>query len=263
MVLIVVAVIVMGLFLGKIVKAGMETIGPKITQTTLTVDAVDVSMLTGSAKVKNLVIGNPEGFKAPNAISVALAAVSVSPMSVLSDKIVVRSVRVESPEITFEGNPFGANNLKKIQDNVNAAAANFQSPLSTNQPPKTAAPAKPGAKLEVDDFLITGAKVHIGTGATLPLPDIHLTGLGNWPGRHHCRGFDETGVERSHQRNNQSRRQRRRQYRQGRRQDSGRGSEQNHIGPGWPVQEVIELIRGFLFAIVLVILGLQTSAVCS
>jgi hypothetical protein len=181
LVLIVLAVIVVGLFLGKIVKAGMETLGPKITQTTLTVDAVDVSMLTGSARVKNLVLGNPEGFKAPNAISVGLAAVSVSPMSVLSDKIVVRSVRVDSPEITFEGNPFGANNLKKIQDNVNAAAANFQSPLSTNQPPKTAAPAKPGAKLEVDDFLITGAKVHIGTGATLPLPDIHLMDLGKGP----------------------------------------------------------------------------------
>jgi hypothetical protein len=158
----------------------MEAVGPKITQTTMTVDAVDVSMLTGSAKVKNLVIGNPEGFKAPNAISVGLAAVSVSPMSVLSDKIVVKSVRVESPEITFEGNPFGANNLKKLLDNVNAAAASLQSP-STNQPAKTAAPAKPGKKLEVDEFIITGAKIHFGTGPTLPLPDIHLTDLGKGP----------------------------------------------------------------------------------
>jgi hypothetical protein len=181
LVLIVVAVIVVGLFLGKIVKAGVETVGPKITQTTMTVDAVDLSLLTGSAKVKGLVIGNPEGFKATNAISVGLATVSVSPMSVLSDKIVVKSVRVESPEITFEGNPFGANNLKKLLDNVNAAAASLQSSPSTNQPAKTAAPAKPGKKLEVDDFLITGAKVHFGTGPTLPLPDIHLTDLGKGP----------------------------------------------------------------------------------
>ena len=88
LVLIVVAVIVVGLFLGKIVKAGVNTVGPKLTQTTLTVDAVDVSLLTGSATVKNLVVGNPEGYKAPNAISVGLTAVSASPMSVLSDKIV-------------------------------------------------------------------------------------------------------------------------------------------------------------------------------
>ena len=179
--LIVIAMIVVSFFLGSIVKTGIETVGPKITQTTLTVNAVDLSLLTGSAKIKGLVIGNPAGYKAPNSISVGLAAVSVSPMSVLSGKIVVKSVRVESPEITFEGNPFGANNLKKIQDNVNAAAASLQSSPSTNQPAKTAVPAKPGKKLEVDDFLITGAKVHFGTGPTLPLPDIHLTDLGKGP----------------------------------------------------------------------------------
>src|ERR1035441_8166480 len=93
LVLIVVAVIVVGLFLGKIVKAGVERVGPKITQTTLTVDAVDLSLLTGSATVKNLVVGNPSGYTAPNAISVVLTAVSVSPMTVLSDKIVIKSIR--------------------------------------------------------------------------------------------------------------------------------------------------------------------------
>jgi AsmA family len=179
--LIVIAMIVVSFFLGAIVKTGIETVGPKITQTTLTVNAVDLSLLTGSAKIKGLVIGNPAGYKAPNSISVGLAAVSVSPMSVLSGKIVVKSVRVESPEITFEGNPFGANNLKKIQDNANASAASLQSTPSTNQPAKTAAPAKPGKKLEVDDFIITGAKIHFGTGPTLPLPDIHLTNLGKGP----------------------------------------------------------------------------------
>lgn len=179
LVVIVIVVVAVGLFLGNIVKAGINTVGPKITQTTLTVDAVDVSLLTGSASVKNLILGNPQGYKAPSAISVGLAAVSVSPMSVLSDKIVVKSVRVESPEITFEGNPLGQNNLKKIQDNVNAATAGFQSP-STNQAAGTAA-AKPGKKLEVDEFIITGAKVHLGTGATLPLPDITLHDLGKGP----------------------------------------------------------------------------------
>ncbi len=180
LVLAVIAVIVVGLSLGTIVKTGVNTVGPKLTQTTLNVEGVDVSLLSGSAKIKNLVIGNPEGYKAPNAISVGLAAVSVAPMSVLSDKIVVKSIRVESPEITFEGNPLGANNLKKLQENVNAAAASLQSP-ATNQPAKTGAPAKPAKKLEVDDFLITGAKIHYGTGPTLPLPDIHLTDLGKGP----------------------------------------------------------------------------------
>ncbi len=173
-IVIVVAAIVVGFFLGAIVKTGMETIGPKITQVSIKVDAVKLSLLTGSAGVKGLVVGNPEGYKTPQAISVGSAAVGVNPFSILSDKIVIRSVRVEAPEITFEGNPFSGNNLSTIMKNVNAAAKGG-GPAATNTTAKTA--SKPGKKIEVDDFLITGAKVNFN-GVTLPLPDIHLTNLG-------------------------------------------------------------------------------------
>ncbi len=168
-VLIVVAVIVAGFFLGTIVKTGMETVGPKITQVSIKVDAVKLTLLTGSAQVKGLVVGNPDGYKTPQAISVGSANVDLNPFSVLSDKIVVRSVRVEAPEITFEGNPFSGNNLSAIMKNVNAA---------------TKPAGQAGKKIEVDDFLITGAKVHAslpgmgGKEMILPLPDIHLTNLG-------------------------------------------------------------------------------------
>jgi len=180
-VLVIVAMIVAGLFLGNIVKLGMEKVGPEITQVTIKVDAVHLSLLTGGAKIEGLVVGNPEGYKTPQAISVGVVAVGVNPASVLSDKIVVRSVEVRNPEITFEGNPFGANNLTKIRDNVSGTSAAGQKP-ATNQ---TAQPAStPGKKLEVDDFLITGAKVHVsitgmgGQETTVPLPDIHLTDMG-------------------------------------------------------------------------------------
>jgi hypothetical protein len=179
-VLIVVAVIVMGFFLGTIVKTGVETVGPKIMQVSIKVDAVNLSLLTGSARVKGLVVGNPEGYKTPQAISVGSAAVGVNPVSVLSDKIVVRSVRVEAAEITFEGG-LGGNNLSKIMDNVNAIAKSG-GPASTNATAR--AGNEPGRKIEVDDFLITGAMVHVslpdmgGKETTLPLPDIHLTNLG-------------------------------------------------------------------------------------
>ena len=182
-VLLVVGVIAVGVFLGSIVKAGMETVGPKVTQTTLTVEAVNISLLGGSASVKGLVLGNPAGYQAPQAISVGDAAVSLAPGSLLSDKIVIRSVAVRNAEITFEGNPFGANNLTKIMDNVNAMTASAHA--GTNAPAASAAGAKkPAKKLEVDDLLITGAKIHANlTGVvnkeiTLPLPDIHLTDLG-------------------------------------------------------------------------------------
>jgi hypothetical protein len=164
-------------FLGPIVKTGIETVGPKITQVSIKVDAVDLSLLTGSAGIKNLVVGNPEGYQAPHAIRVGSATVGVNPLSVLSDKIVIRSIRIESPEINFEGNPFSENNLNAIMKNVNAAAKGG-GPGATNAAAKAA--AKPAPKLQVDELLIAGAKVNFN-GIVLSLPDIPLANLGKGP----------------------------------------------------------------------------------
>jgi len=177
------AAIVIATCLDKIVKTGIVTVAPTITQTTVTLDSVGISLLTGSASVKGLVVGNPSGYLSASAISIGKAAVSISPGSLLSDKIVIHSIEINAPEITFEGNPFGENNLNKILANVNSAAGAAA--------PATASPSagkKPAKKLEVDDFLLAGAKVHVQlTGLlnkqlNLTLPDIHLTDLGKGTG---------------------------------------------------------------------------------
>src|SRR6266581_9598716 len=115
-------VVAIGLFLDSAIKKGVETIGPQVTKVDVKVAGVSLSLLSGSGKVKGLVLGNPQGYQTPHAISVGSTSVSLSPGSLLADKIVVRSIRVEAPEITFEGTLQG-NNLTKILDNVNGAAA--------------------------------------------------------------------------------------------------------------------------------------------
>ncbi len=182
--LVIVALVAVGIFIGPIVKTGVETLGPKITQVSIKVDAVDVSLLTGTAQVKGLIVGNPEGYKTPEAIKMGTASVSLDPFSVFSNKILVHSIHVESPEITYDGG-LGGNNLSKIMDNVNAVAkSGGPAPSNASANTKNETPNKPAPKIEVDDFLITGAKVHVNlTGITskeitLSLPDIHLTDLG-------------------------------------------------------------------------------------
>lgn len=176
-ILVVVAIVAVGLFLDSAIKKGVETIGPKITKVDVTLDGVSLSFRAGSAKIKGLVVGNPEGYQTPHAIKVGSAHVTVSPSSLLSEKVVVKSIRVEAPEITYEGNLLGGDNLHKILENVSAATASGDG--STNP-----ASGKPAKKLQVDDFLITGAKVNLsikGTGglaAPVTIPDIHFTNLG-------------------------------------------------------------------------------------
>ena len=171
-------IIIASAFLGDIVKKGVETVGPQITKVSINLDEVRLSLLNGTAQVKGLVVGNPTGYQTPHAISASTIAVGLNPLSVLSDKIVLRSIYLESPEITFEGGLAG-NNLSQILNNINSTAKSGGA-TATN----SAAQTQSSKKYEVDDLLITGAKAHVrltdlnGREMTLELPPIHLTDLG-------------------------------------------------------------------------------------
>ncbi|HSU52457.1 MAG TPA: AsmA family protein [Candidatus Dormibacteraeota bacterium] len=184
LILVILAAVAVHLFLDSAVKRGVETIGPSVTKVPIKLNSISISLLSGSGKVKGLTVGNPEGYKTPSSIQVGSASLELSPGSIFSPKVVIKSIVVEGPEITFETD-FKGNNLSKILDNVQKSSG-----TSTNEPSKPAQPAEPaanqGKKLEVDDFVIKGAKMHVSVttlnqSATVPLPDIHLTNLGTGP----------------------------------------------------------------------------------
>ena len=173
--LVVIAAVAAFMFLGTIVKAGVEKGGPYITKVPVNLGAAIISVFSGSGELKGFVMGNPEQFKSSNSVSVGSVALKLEPSSVLGKKIIVRSIRVESPEITYEA-ALGGSNIGKILENIQAVAGGGQS--DPNQPQKP---------LQVDEFVISGAKLHVtasvlgGATATLPLPEIRLANLGQGP----------------------------------------------------------------------------------
>jgi uncharacterized protein involved in outer membrane biogenesis len=188
-ILIILGIIAIGLFLDSAIKKGVETVGPMVTKVAIKLDGVSLSLLSGSGSVKGLVIGNPEGFKTPFAIQVGRASLALQPGSLLSDKIVIRSVEVEAPQVTFETD-LRANNLSRILANVQAATGGGGSASAGTAKPAEPAPpteAKPAKKLQVDLFHISGGTINVsvtalgGKSVTVPLPEIRLTGLGQGP----------------------------------------------------------------------------------
>jgi hypothetical protein len=177
------AIIGIAMFMNSIIKQGVETAGPKVTQVEVKLDGVNVSLFSGKGEIKGLVLGNPAGFTTPNAVKVGKAGVVVKPGSIFSDKVIIESVSVEAPEITIEGG-LKDNNLTKILANINSAVGKGS--------PGAPAPAgdqksKPSKKLQVNDFAITGGKINLrlailgGKATTVPLPDIHFKDLGQGP----------------------------------------------------------------------------------
>ena len=178
-----------GLFMDSVVKRGIETFGPKLAKVDVKLQSVSISMLSGGGRIEGLVVGNPEGFKTASAIKVGSASLSVSPGSLLSDKIAIKSIHIQGPEITFETSLKG-NNLSKIRANLeDTAGAGKSVGGGGNAAPADAKAkeSKPARKLQVNDFVLSGAKVHLGVTAlggsamTIPIPDIHMTDLGTGP----------------------------------------------------------------------------------
>jgi hypothetical protein len=177
-VLLIVGLVIGFLSLNRIVKRGVETVGPAMAKVEVKVKDVDISPFSGAGKIQGLLVGNPPGFKSPSAVQVGAVGIKVEPRSLMGDKMIIRSIRMESPEITFEGDLSG-NNLSKILENVQG---------TEEKAPATKEEAKAKSrKLQVDEFVLAGAKVHVnspllaGKTATVSIPDINLTNLGQGP----------------------------------------------------------------------------------
>lgn len=186
-VLVVLIVVTISFFLDGAIRHAVVTYGPRFTKVNIGLDSVNLSLLSGSGTLKGLTVGNPEGFKTPEAMKVGRMSLSLVPSSLLSDKVVVRSLQLESPEVTYETD-FKNSNLKQIQANLDQNAGRDKAPPPA--PTHTSEVKEEKAanrKLEVDDLVITGVKVHLsltalgGKSATLSVPDIHLTNLGQGP----------------------------------------------------------------------------------
>jgi uncharacterized protein involved in outer membrane biogenesis len=181
--LIILGVVAVHLFLDDAVKRGILAVGPKITKVEVKLESVSLSLLTGSGKLSGFVIGNPEGYKTPSALSVGSTALAVDARSLLSDKIIIRTIELEAPEVTFETD-LKANNLGKIRSNLEETTGGGKSAPATATPSEE---AKASKKLQIDNFVFSGGKLHVtvsafgGKSATVKLPEIRLKDLGTGP----------------------------------------------------------------------------------
>ncbi len=174
--------------LGPIITKGVNTFGPKITGTKVTLESVSVSPFTGSFTMKGLFVGNPEGWKSDKAFYMGKVHVSVSPLSVPgallgSGHVVVKEVLIDEPQFVYETNVVNSN-IKDLLKNIEKATGGGAATPDEKPAEKTDKPAKQ-LKFEVKSFRLQNAKVTLGVGAaaaTLPMPPITITDLGTKEG---------------------------------------------------------------------------------
>lgn len=88
--------------LGSGLKALVETLGPEMTQSPVTLDSASLSLLSGEGSFVGLRIGNPQGFDTQEAFSLGEIHFTVNQDSLITDIIVLKSLSIVAPEVTLE-----------------------------------------------------------------------------------------------------------------------------------------------------------------
>jgi hypothetical protein len=177
----VIGIIVIALFGSKMlnsgIKKGVETIGPRVTQTNVTLEAVDISIFSGAGKLTGLNVGNPEGFKSENIFALGEIDVAVQISSLLSDKIIIDRVIIKNPAISYETR-ISTSNVKQLLENIEA----FTGPKAEEVPAEEVpADSVPGKQVVIRKVIVEGATVYVGllgVGQAVPLPRIELNDIG-------------------------------------------------------------------------------------
>jgi hypothetical protein len=167
----------MSFFLGNIVTAGVNSFGPKITQTKVVLGSASISPLSGGGTLSNLVVGNPKGWSDADLCSLGKIHVSVQPFSILGDHIIVNDISIEAPEFNYETKVV-ASNVGDLLKTISDLSGGKDAPQATTKSGKP-------IKFEVKHFHLQNGWVRLGVGPAamrLPMPPIELTDLGTTEG---------------------------------------------------------------------------------
>ncbi|NOX35236.1 MAG: hypothetical protein GXP56_16155 [Deltaproteobacteria bacterium] len=169
--------------LGPLVKKTVNTIGPQITKTDVKVADVSISVFSGQATIKGFLLGNPKGFKSSRAMKVGSVYVDIDEGSVTKNPIVINTIKIIAPEITYE-KIAGSDNFQVILKNVQKIAKAEKKSGNKSSRGKD----EQGKKIVINNVIIKDGKVNLtmtslgGKEITAPLPDIHLKDIGKEKG---------------------------------------------------------------------------------
>lgn len=161
--------------LDGMVKDGIERYGSAMTGASVKVGAVEIHTTDGQGIIRDLVIGNPGGFKTQHALKVDRIEVVVDISTLAKDVIVIRKIDIAAPGVIYEKGE-AMTNFDAIQKNI----ADYLGPAKSDD--------KNGKRLIVEQLLIRDAKAEAsapilaGKTVAVPLPDIALNDIGKAKG---------------------------------------------------------------------------------
>ena len=139
---------------GGLIKDSAEEYVPPVIGADFSIGNVDLDPANGVASLKNMEIGNPEGFKSEHLFKMEelLVKMDVSLENMTSDVIHIREIRLEGADMIYEMGRNG-NNVGKIQENIDAYMQELGLDSSSDSE----------KKFIIDDVYVNGTNVKISS----------------------------------------------------------------------------------------------------
>jgi uncharacterized protein involved in outer membrane biogenesis len=179
--ILVIAVVVIASQAGNLIERGVETYGPEITGTSVTLSDVDISLLSGHASINNLMVGNPKGFKTDHAFKVAEVSIELDLSSLTSEQIRIKKILIDGAELSYE-------QINK-RSNIDALRRNVEKNIGAGDNASAGSDSDSSGgsdvQLLIDDLYINGTQVTVRADVfgqqeekSVTIADIHLRNLG-------------------------------------------------------------------------------------
>lgn len=178
-------------FLDRVVLHGFNTVVPKVMGVDASLGSARIHALKGYASLKELHIGNPEGFKTDGIFDLGEVTVDVDMASLGSDTIVIDSIKVVGAEVTYEqgltGNNIGAL-LDQLSKEEEIEEEEAEEEEAEEEEEKEEGEKKPAKKVVIKKLDVEGTRLNValtammGAAVPVPMPPIHLEGIGEESG---------------------------------------------------------------------------------
>ena len=160
---------------GDLIKQGVEEFGPEYLGASVSVGSVDIDYVGGSGEIRNLVVGNPEGFAGSKAMSLDRVGITLDVENISGDLVVIKEILVDGASVAAVANG-NKTNFQKLMENLEASSG------STDDTPAADTSAESETKFIIDKFSFTNADVSLNSDILgeqdMTIPPINLSGVG-------------------------------------------------------------------------------------
>jgi hypothetical protein len=95
----------------------------------VTLESINISPFKGRVEIRNLIVGNPEGYTSDHAVKLGFVNAELNIPSVFSDKLIIHEVTLKDVNVNYETKMF-TSNIQQIIDNASQHSSSGNVPES-------------------------------------------------------------------------------------------------------------------------------------